>query len=353
MLKKISIVIFLAFAVLLIGKLYSLPSSRSDTAASSVQLNIYDAGQLKELLDKNADLVNKTDDNGNTALCNAALYGKLDAAKLLLEKGADVNVRSSQYPPLYWAAWGGDMEMAKLLLRYKADVNIKNERGCTPLYEAAQKGFADVVGLLASHGADVNMPGEYGSTALHRAAQNGYLDTVRVLLAHKADINVRDDGGRTALQAAAGNSHQEIVELLEGQSPEITDQKLPGWSRLHEAVKAQDIEEIKRLLDADMNVNITDCNGVTALQNAAEEGAVNITALLLSRGADPNMADTPNGNTPLHKAAGKGHKDIVALLLAHQAKADAVNTTGLTPCGWPLLPAITGLQKCCYHTGPI
>jgi ankyrin repeat protein len=111
MLKKISTVIFLAVALILVRKLYFFPAFHSDTTASSVQLNIYDTAELQELLDKNPALVNTTDDNGNTALCNAALYGKFDAAKLLLEKGADVNARTSHYPPLYWAAWGGDMAM--------------------------------------------------------------------------------------------------------------------------------------------------------------------------------------------------------------------------------------------------
>ena len=74
MLKKCSIVLFLVFAIILIRKFYSLPTVHSNTEDSSEILNVYNVEQLKKLLDKNPTLVNRSDSNGNTALCNAALY---------------------------------------------------------------------------------------------------------------------------------------------------------------------------------------------------------------------------------------------------------------------------------------
>jgi hypothetical protein len=72
---------------------------------------------VKLLLDKGAD-VNLTDKYGNTPLHLAASDGHIEIVKLLLEKGSDVNSkrRNDGTTPLYWAALNGHIEIVKLLL---------------------------------------------------------------------------------------------------------------------------------------------------------------------------------------------------------------------------------------------
>ncbi len=66
--------------------------------------------------------------------------------------------------PLHEAAAMGHLEVARLLLERGADVNAKNKHGFTPLHFAAGIGHTDVAKLLLEHGADVNAKDEHGRT---------------------------------------------------------------------------------------------------------------------------------------------------------------------------------------------
>jgi hypothetical protein len=132
-----------------------------------------------------------------TPLHHAAAMGRLDAASLLLDRGADPNARAiGDMTPLHFAAMLAHPEMAGLLMRRGARADYPNASGMMPLHLAAN---AKVVDVLAAAGVDVNALTPKGMTPLH-TARNGLV--ARALVAHKADMRIRNYRRRTAMETA-------------------------------------------------------------------------------------------------------------------------------------------------------
>ena len=112
--------------------------------------------RLERLLDDDPSLATAFADDGFTALHLAVYGGRRDAARLLVERGADVNVRSrgsiARVPPLGTAAFVGSVELARLLLDAGADVNGEGEGGFTALDSATVNGNKELARLLESRG---------------------------------------------------------------------------------------------------------------------------------------------------------------------------------------------------------
>jgi ankyrin repeat protein len=83
--------------------------------------------------------------------------------KLLLEKGAEIEAKDSEYgrTPLSWAAFDGHEAVVKLLLEKGAEVEAKDHHGRTPLSRAAGNGHKAVVKLLLENGAGVEFGDKY------------------------------------------------------------------------------------------------------------------------------------------------------------------------------------------------
>src|SRR5262249_31836895 len=110
-----------------------------------------DMEKVKALLEAGPDLVFNTDNDGWTALMNAAHWGHKDVAELLLANKAEVNSRAkSGLTALHCAAAQGFTEIVKLLLANGAEVNAMDNDGITPLHFAAEEGRKDLVELLLS-----------------------------------------------------------------------------------------------------------------------------------------------------------------------------------------------------------
>lgn len=135
-----------------------------------------------------------------TPLHRAAAYGRVRIVKLLLENGAEVNIRNEGgETPLHYAARHGHVSVMKILLEYGADPAQKGTGCGTPMQWAAGNGQIRAIKTLLDYGVGIDQPGSGGVTALMEAVSHSQLETVRFLLANDANVNVRDNNGSTAL----------------------------------------------------------------------------------------------------------------------------------------------------------
>ena len=111
----------------------------------------------------------------------AALKGDLAKARLLVDKGADVN--KTGWTPLHYAATKGDPAIIDLLLENHAYIDAESPNKSTPLMMAAMYGSTSAVKLLLESGADPALQNEQGLTAIDFAQRGQRLDAAGAIAA--------------------------------------------------------------------------------------------------------------------------------------------------------------------------
>jgi uncharacterized protein len=142
------------------------PELARELAAARSDLDVFEAAaigdvdRLRSLLDEDPSLATAWSEDGFTPLHFAAFFGHPAAAKLLAERGADLEARSTNEQfaldarPLHSAAAAGQLEVCEVLLDAGADVNAVQHGGYTALLEARQNGNEELAQLLLERGAD-------------------------------------------------------------------------------------------------------------------------------------------------------------------------------------------------------
>ena len=146
-------------------------------------------------------------------LHEAAVYGRARIVALLLENGADVNIRNEGgETPLHYAAGHGHTKVMEILLENGADPAQKGTGCGTPMQWAARNGQIQPIKTLVDHGVSIDQGGSGGVTALMEATSYGQMATVRFLLANGADANLGN--GCSPLHIAAYRNDIEIGRIL-------------------------------------------------------------------------------------------------------------------------------------------
>ncbi|MFL6011449.1 MAG: ankyrin repeat domain-containing protein [Gaiellaceae bacterium] len=151
--------------------LYRGDGAEAERLAAGRELSVFEAAalgrtdRLRALLDEDPSRAKAFGDDGFHPLGLACFFGHLDAARLLLERGADVNVRSRnehiQTAAIHAAAASSETgsdeatryELVKLVLEHGADPNLPQGGGFRALDAARQNGDTRVEQLLLDHGA--------------------------------------------------------------------------------------------------------------------------------------------------------------------------------------------------------
>ncbi len=190
-----------------------------------------DLKKVKEILAADPKAISAQDNNGDTALHQAALHGQYAVAEFLIGAGADVNAKNS-YPPFIpddlCKFFASSNHQDPVILLHAQTTNTTNElntqgvtakvlknSGYTPLGLAE---FASdhnkMIQLLIAHGADVNAQGSSGATALFWAVMRGQKDDLKFLLAHGAKPDLPNAFGDTPLICALQLGYTSLVQPL-------------------------------------------------------------------------------------------------------------------------------------------
>ena len=279
---------------------------------------------------------------GATALMQAAHSGSADAVRILIENGADPNVKETAngQTALMFAAASDRVEVVKLLLSRGADLHatsrVEDFSALTMSNDADQNGVPrpqaprgpgpDVPGITRPFNYNELIGKHGGLAALHFAARQGAVATAEALIKGGADVNQRGAGDRTTpVLVAAINGHFDLVSYLldNGADPNLASQG--GVTPLYAVVNVQwqprsfypqpraylqqktsYLELMRKLLDqgADPNARTnrntwftqynfdllrTDDSGATPFWRAAYASDIAAMKMLMEYGADPQI----------------------------------------------------------------
>lgn len=286
----------------------------------------------KQLAQLDPESIDETDNEGWSALLNAAHGGHVDIVRLLIDTGAAVDQPDLMgWSPLMWAVYKNQLDVVDLLLNSRAHVNlIDEEDGLTPLIVASGRGFAQIVERLIEADCQVNACDKFGSTALIWAARKGHLPVVQLLLNSGAEVDAVGMYSSTALMLATRGNFLQVVDLLLTREPNVNVADQNGLTALGMAARDGYADICESLINSGAFVNQCDRFGNWILTSAVRSGNAAIVRMVLEKFADINCQDSEK-RTPLHLAIDKSFNDIAYILLEKKPNLELKNKDGETP----------------------
>jgi ankyrin repeat protein len=242
--------------------------------------------------------------SGDSPLTKAVKANDVQAVRVLVKSGTDVNVRSGDgSTPLLWAANNGSVEIARLLIANKAAVDAANDFGITPLLQASGVGDSAMVDLLLRSGANPNKAHPEGETPLLAASRSGSVPAVRLLLTRGVDVNAAEKfQNTTAVMWAAAEGHIDVVDVLieagadlnrQGHITSLTDRNnadhpTGGFTPLMWAARSGNDALVRRLVEKGAKVNLKNGDEASAAMVAMYNDRFDVAGTLIELGSDVN-----------------------------------------------------------------
>lgn len=313
---------------------------------------------IQRLLDHGASLDDMTQDNGSTAIHLAAEHNQVGAIDILLKHGASINdLNDFNYTPLIYACWAGNLEAAKLLVSKGANPTCIDYKRWNPLSWACRYGHANIVRFLLS----LDQIGKVGSTdrknflnqqddedwpSINMAILNDHYDCVKeLLLQPDLDVTIMDNEGDTALSTAARRNAIFIMVQILGKEAYFPDNPVScsvclatpfefgsieralvtGVEQAMRKPQEQDramfwavangsLQIVHKCLERQPELIGWSRAGATWLHIAAKYGRCELIKMFVARGLDI-CAEADRRTTPLHLAAEGDHRITVKYIL--------------------------------------
>ncbi len=137
--------------------------------------------EVKELMKKNPDVINQTNENGFSPLILACYRGNVEVADFLIDNVKDVNYKSREGTALSGLAIRYNKNLTEHLLKRNADPNIADPNGITPLFWAVKSGNRELTELLLKYKADKTVKDSQGMTPFEYALQTNNTEIINLL----------------------------------------------------------------------------------------------------------------------------------------------------------------------------
>jgi ankyrin repeat protein len=273
-----------------------------------------------------------------------------------INNGLDVNVIDNKngWSALHYASEKGYTKMVQILLENGANVDIRNYKGQTPLHIAAKKGNVEIVKILLSYGADPEAKDNYDKRPIDYSLENNKKSLLILLteqlpedeklkenlfiavkncnlkktkeLLKKVNINTRDINFRTPLFYAVKNCKPQFVKYLISRGAKVNVYDKDDMSPLFYAIMRKDLNVVKLLIQHGARLKSDDVREPSPLLIAVNLNEPEMVKLLLKSGANPNEIAIIEGFygiyvlTPLDLAEKKGYGKVAKILRKHGAK---------------------------------
>ena len=205
--------------------------------------------------------VNQKFEKGLTPLHIAAYNGSVDAIKILLEHGAQLEIQSdSGDTPLNYGFYGfHSINALRYLIEHGADVNSKTYDNTYILHKAVIIDSEEIIKLLIDHGAKTDCLNKSQMTPLQRAIRCKKYNSFKALIKYGGDIQNTDPEGYTTLHSGVillpPNLLAYLISKYIKSSYDINPRVyLDGATPLHIAVQMKKTEAVHLLVDAGANL---------------------------------------------------------------------------------------------------
>ena len=296
--------------------------------------------QIQNIIDNDKSYVNHFDNRGWTPLIaachNCSTFDTIDTIKLLINNGANVNIRAdSGITALIYACknvvFHGD-KVIRVLLNAGAKVDIKDNRGLTALmYLCCNCGNNSIINLLIKAGANINLCNNSGHSALYCAAENGYFDIVKLLVDEGINIKLF---GNDALCIAFLNCHYNIVLFLlelgcnkqciiNNDSPDNDSKLMRMLRNMHYKLiknKSNILKLCKLYIDLGGDINyVCKFSRTTVLTHVCNCNMIFVADFLIRNGADLHFEDIMGYTAFGYLCDRENNHDIVRLCIDYGA----------------------------------
>ncbi|XP_065335878.1 uncharacterized protein LOC135936833 [Cloeon dipterum] len=282
--------------------------------------------------------VKAKDNNGCSAL-QFALSKGMGCVNYLMRKDINLEVKNKWGQAcLHLAAVMGDLEALQTWIDLGGDLDVVDNYGLTALHYAANEGHLQFVKKLLVFAAKeaknpdigegsagstqkkrVNRFDNSGTTALHLAVKSKNVDMVKMLLESNADLTLTGMEGNNAIHYAINS--ERMLRFIHEKNGSLLKQALKNESTLlhlalHHNYVLEDSDKIYKWIveqEDDTDLNVKNASGDTPLLHACKHMIWSVAEMLLTRNVEVNVQDT-EGKTAMHYAAEKGKLNLVKLM---------------------------------------